>query len=68
MSGRKGGKIINNKDLDHLIKQGESSQRRRAEAIERRRKQAEEERKKEEMRKMMEDSGTVSQQKRGKGV
>lgn len=65
---RKGGPIVNPSDLDALIRQGQSSQQRRKEAMKERQKKEEEAKKEEEMKKLVEDTGTVSQQNRGKGI
>ncbi|KPA38623.1 hypothetical protein FLAG1_08536 [Fusarium langsethiae] len=56
----KGGKIVDPKAMDFLEEQGKESQRRREEAAEKRRKD-------DEAKKMTEDAGKDSQQRRGKG-
>jgi hypothetical protein len=68
MADRRGGRIVNPSDIDALINQGNSSQQRRQEPIDRRKREADEQQKIEDMKKLAEDTGTISQQKRGKGI
>lgn len=60
MSTMNGGKILDPRVADQLDERGKASQQRRQEAVERRRKE-------EEMKKLTQDSGTVSQHRRGAG-
>ncbi|KAI1370798.1 hypothetical protein F4677DRAFT_451091 [Hypoxylon crocopeplum] len=62
-----GGNIVKASDMDALIKKGEDSRRAREAAIKRRREEEERKKREEEMKKLVVDSGTVSQGRRGKG-
>jgi len=67
MADKIGGKIVETKDIDALIQQGEESRKAREAAMERRRQEEAAKQKEEEMKKLTEDAGTVSQEVRGKG-
>lgn len=68
MADRRGGRIVEPKEIDALIKQGNVAQQLRKEVIGIRKKEADEQKKLEHRKKLFEDAGTLSQQKRGKGI
>ncbi|KPM42932.1 hypothetical protein AK830_g3599 [Neonectria ditissima] len=56
-----GGKILDPRAADLMDARGKETQKRRQEAVDRRRKE-------EEMKKLAQDAGTISQQRRGAGL
>ena len=67
-SDKMSNNIVQNTDLDEVIKKGEDSQKARQVAMEKRRQEEAEQKRQKEMEQLAEHAGRTSQQRRGKGI